>query len=111
MGYSVVLLARCCVICNAYTYAEIWRKTFGQNTEVIVHIAIFFCGYFACMAYCIFIGDFLEAAIDPYVSGDTQFLSNPWFIVPVVAAGILFPLCLSRELKSLRKFSLFGILS
>eukprot|EP00479_Gromia_sphaerica_P006553 TRINITY_DN189_c0_g1_i2.p1 TRINITY_DN189_c0_g1~~TRINITY_DN189_c0_g1_i2.p1 ORF type:complete len:316 (+),score=47.99 TRINITY_DN189_c0_g1_i2:261-1208(+) len=103
LGYSLVLIAESCVIAKTYIYAELWEKAFGKRSAPLVNAVVWFCVYFGCVAYDIFIGDFMSEVINHPLIGNRN------FFVPMITLLVLFPLCCFKELKSLRYFSFTGI--
>jgi sodium-coupled neutral amino acid transporter 11 len=63
-----------------------------------------------CIAYAVLIADFIPAAIQAFKSTDS-FVAGRTSITLIIGFGVLFPLCLFRNLSSLKFSSVAGVIS
>lgn len=101
------------------SFGQLWSGTVGPRWAWVVDAMLFVNGALACAAYMIIIGEQIPLGL-PWIyqnwfpqefahSGSLHFSSLQFYSIFPVAAFIVFPLCLLRQLGLLAYASAFGI--
>ena len=97
---SAILLARSCSLSGAGTYMELVGRVFGPGWQrwVTLLLAVYTLGSGA--SYVVVLGDQLPSLLS--LVGVRGLLARQELLLPLVGVGVLYPLCLLRDLSSLR---------
>eukprot|EP00440_Ansanella_granifera_P055158 gb/GFBE01059797.1/.p1 GENE.gb/GFBE01059797.1/~~gb/GFBE01059797.1/.p1 ORF type:complete len:447 (+),score=104.64 gb/GFBE01059797.1/:1-1341(+) len=104
-GSSFVLIAYLCKKLRCQTYREVWCAAFGKQTGVVVDSFIMVNGFFACVAYTILIGDFLQKAIEALAGLQVSRIPLIWGNTCI----FMLPLSHAKDLSALRYTSMMGL--
>jgi len=99
-GYGFALIGKCCAYTGASSYRQAWSNTVGESTSWIPAWSCTLKTFFACLAFSMVLADTFSKLL-----GKPRNLS-----LLGVTVGVLLPLCLKKNLKSLAPFSLAGVL-
>jgi amino acid permease len=104
---GALLLARCTATSGAATFKDVLDATLGPRlvTFLCVVLSIYTLG--SCASYVVVIADVLEELFKGRAGA--EFLASPTAALPAVAAFVLFPLSLLRDLSSLRVTSTLSL--
>mmetsp|Transcript_69341 Transcript_69341/g.224170 ORF Transcript_69341/g.224170 Transcript_69341/m.224170 type:complete len:397 (+) Transcript_69341:212-1402(+) len=106
---SMVILARCCERTQCFSYRELWSRALGERSLWVVDLSIAANAIIACVSYCLLIERFLEVAVHGLLPGSAMAaLPSAWNLAAVMAL-VVFPLCLMRDLGSLKATSSLGL--
>ena len=106
-GYTMTLLANLADLTHSNTIGEIWAKLIGEKSQWIVDASIFSLCIGCCIFYSAFMGD-IFAALGSVVFQE-GLLSKRWFILSVLTATLILPLCLLQDLSALQFSSVIGV--
>lgn len=99
-GYGFALIGKACAYTGAKSYREAWSKTVGESTSWIPAWSATLKTFLACLAFSMVLADTFS-----------KLLGKPRNVTLLgVTIGLLLPLCLKKNLKSLAPFSLVGVL-
>lgn len=103
-----LLIGYCCSKTGAKTFRELWRSSMGADTEKTVDVVLFFHTLFSCVGYVTMIGDFCIKSASGLFPGSifAERREASIYLVTVVA---IFPLCLYKNLDSLKHTSVIGL--
>jgi len=107
-AYTFFLLGWCCQVVQASSFGELWSKTFGAKSAWVADVAVLLNNGGACLAYCVLMGDFLSKALAGLLPG-VPLLHDRGADLVLVAAFVLVPLSLLRDLAPLRFGSVAGL--
>lgn len=107
-AYTFFLLGWCCQATGATSFGELWSKTFGRRSAWLADVSVLLNNSLACLAYCVLIGDFLSKALAGLLP-NTPLLHDRGADLVLVAALVLVPLSLLRDLAPLRFGSVAGL--
>ncbi|CAM9265094.1 unnamed protein product [Heterosigma akashiwo] len=105
-AYCFSLIGRVCAAYDAKTYFDAWAKSISPKTAWLPAFACNFKTLIGCILYSIIIGDTASALAQTF--GLPAVLAAPPNIL-LLLTGVIFPLCLLKNLKSLQFTSLLGI--
>ena len=117
-AYSVLLLTWCADATGHYCYKSLAMKAFGPRTGTAVEVLVCVQTFFACVAYATLVGDFIPRAaafLHPLAPkggpGDALLnaMQNRRDVICLCIAAVDLPLCLLRDLRSLRFSSLLAV--
>merc|ERR1719210_1079018 len=107
-AYTFFLLGWCCHKTGSSSFGELWSKTFGQRSAWLADSSVLLNNGLACLAYCVLIGDFLSKALADLLPM-VPLLHSRGVDLVLVAALLLVPLSLLKDLAPLRFSSLAGL--
>ena len=105
---GALLLARCSHLSGASTFKDILDATLGTRTVTILCVVLSIYTLGSCASYVVVVADVLKELFEGRAGG--EFLARPSLALPAVAALVLFPLSLLRDLSSLRITSTLSLL-
>jgi len=106
-AYCFSIIARVCAAYNAKTYYEAWGKSVSPKTAWLPAFACNFKTLIGCILYSIIIGDTSAALAKTFnLPAFFQVRTN---MLLLLTSGVIFPLCMLKNLKSLQFTSLLGI--
>jgi sodium-coupled neutral amino acid transporter 11 len=117
-AYSVLLLTWCADATGQYSYKAIAVEAFGSRTGTAVEGLVCVLTFFSCVAYSTLVGDFVPRAaafLHPLAprGGPADALltamQNRHAVICMCLATVDLPLCLLRDLRSLRFSSVFAV--
>eukprot|EP00933_Yihiella_yeosuensis_P052882 TRINITY_DN51015_c0_g1_i1.p1 TRINITY_DN51015_c0_g1~~TRINITY_DN51015_c0_g1_i1.p1 ORF type:complete len:434 (-),score=72.56 TRINITY_DN51015_c0_g1_i1:473-1774(-) len=103
-----LLIGYCCSKTGARTFRELWRSAMGAETEICVDVVLFFHTFFSCVGYITMIGDFCVKSAQGLLPGSIFATRRESSILVMTVFGI-FPLCLYKNLDSLKHTSVIGL--
>mmetsp|Transcript_19141 Transcript_19141/g.42482 ORF Transcript_19141/g.42482 Transcript_19141/m.42482 type:complete len:495 (+) Transcript_19141:1-1485(+) len=106
-AYCFSLIGRVCAAYDAKTYFDAWAKSISPKTAWLPAFACNFKTLIGCILYSIIIGDTASALAQTF--GLPAVLAARTNILLLLTGGVIFPLCLLKNLKSLQFTSLLGI--
>lgn len=106
-AYSFSSIGQACALHNSKTFSDAYQKSVKKSSKTL-STAITFKTFFTCLAYSIIIGDsfsqlFQSLGLPPILSGRTN-------VILILSTVVIFPLCLLKNLESLKYSSIVGIL-
>ena len=99
-AYGFALIGKVCAYTGAKSYREAWSKTVGPSTSWIPAWSTTSKTFLACLAFSMVLADTFSTLLN----------TERTLTLAGVTIGILLPLCLMKNLKSLAPFSLVGVL-
>ena len=106
--YTMLSYAALSKATDTKSIGEIWKKLINHRTEWVVDLSTLALCFGCCVFYSAFIGDiFASLAIAIGLKG---LLSERWFVLLLISAGILLPLCLLDDLSALQFSSFMGFI-
>eukprot|EP00446_Apocalathium_sp_SHHI-4_P015334 CAMPEP_0177200834 /NCGR_PEP_ID=MMETSP0367-20130122/26432_1 /TAXON_ID=447022 ORGANISM="Scrippsiella hangoei-like, Strain SHHI-4" /NCGR_SAMPLE_ID=MMETSP0367 /ASSEMBLY_ACC=CAM_ASM_000362 /LENGTH=522 /DNA_ID=CAMNT_0018649303 /DNA_START=8 /DNA_END=1576 /DNA_ORIENTATION=+ len=106
---AMLVILRCCEQVQVFSYRDLWAKVFGNQSAWIVDFCIALNALIACASYCLLIERFLGIAVSGLFPGSFVALLPSEVKLAAVVLFFIFPLCLKRDLSSLRDSSLVGL--
>jgi len=103
-----LLIGYCCSKTDAKTFRELWRQAMGAETEKVVDAVLFFHTFFSCVGYVTMIGDFCVKSASGLIPG-TIFAERREASILTISLFAIFPLCLYKNLDSLKHTSVIGL--
>ena len=106
-GYTMFLLSKLADLTHSNTIGEVWAKLIGEKSQWVVDASIFSLCIGCCIFYSAFMGD-IFAALSSVVFQD-GLLSKRWFILSLLTATLILPLCLLQDISALQFSSVIGV--
>ena len=103
-AYTFALIGRICAETGTASYSDAWDATVGSKFSAVIAFSCFIDCFAGNLSYSMILGDTLMSLLGTVgvAVTRTQALLG-------VTAGVLFPLCMLKNLSSLAPFSLVGI--
>ena len=107
--YNFYTLSEVCRITNSSTYPEAWGRTISQNTKFLVSLVIVLAPIIACLSNTIVLTEVLGTLLK--VAGAPVAISgNRNVVIALLSTFIFYPLCVKKDLGTLKSASAFGLL-
>jgi len=107
---STRVLMRACQETGHDTYAGLFGHCAGRRGGVILDAMLVVYGNGACVGYMVFLADFVPAIIHLISPNAPAWLASRWLAI-LVAASIMLPLAVQRDLASLRFIAPISIMA
>jgi len=104
-----MLIVHGCEATGVFGYAPL-LKTVGKWAERVCGVVICYCVWSTCLVFCTMLPQFLQPAFAD-MFGLPRFSFDEEVIILVIALFVLYPLCLLKDLSSLRYSSAIGNLA
>ena len=111
MGFTLHILAVASDMSKAESYQGVIEHALGSTAGLVVKCSMTLYLLGALVAYLNLIKDQIESIAGHYPALAKTPLDNSWVVVPIVAIGIVGPLCLLKNLDSLQFTSFLAVLS
>merc|ERR1719474_923445 len=111
-AYSLIcgmLIVHGCEVTGIFEYSAL-LKTVGSWAEKACALAVCYCVFSTCLGFCILIPQFLQPAFS-VMFGIQRFGFDDQMYILITAPFVLYPLCLLKDLSSLRFSSVIGIVA
>lgn len=104
---GVLLLARCCAMTGATSYKDLVLAAWGPRAAAAAAVLLALYTLGSCVSYLVLLGDALPELVHFIgdggpAPGATKFFTTDAAVVPLATAVVIMPLCLLRDLSSLR---------
>ena len=106
-AYTMTSLARMSQDTGAQNFGELWSLLISKETKWIADMSIFTLCFGCCVFYSAFIGDIFNALSSAL--GASGLLTSRSFLLSLITAIVIIPLCLTEDLSSLQFSSLLGV--
>eukprot|EP01084_Bolivina_argentea_P290705 499420_1 len=104
---TCIMITKACELTNQFEYSSL-LKYVGKKWELLSGIVLIYAGSSQCLGYCIITGDFLSYFfLDLNIN--TKYLREYCIIFSTIC--VFLPLCLLKQLNSLKYSSFFGIIA
>jgi len=109
MGYTLTVLSESSRLASAFTYQGTVRQVVGKGWSIAAQIILFLYLFGGCTGFLAIIFDMVYSVTSVFV-GKESFVSQRYFIIPLSAAVLVFPVCCVRTVGPLAKFSMVAVL-
>lgn len=106
--YNFYIVGETCRLTKSSTFGEAWSKTVSANSRWIVQFVITAAPIVSCVANTIVLSDVLKLILQVVGAPSWIYTSRP-YIVLVLCTFILFPICIVKDLSTLKSVSVVGI--
>lgn len=107
--YNFYTLSEVCRITNASTYPEAWGRTISQKTKFLVSIVIVLAPVIACLSNTIVLTDVFGTLLRK-AGAPIAISGNRNVVIALLSSLVFYPLCVKKDLGTLKSASAFGLL-
>ena len=109
-AFTFILIGKACEITGEKSFKGLWSQAFGEGTAYLVDSIVFLQCFISSTIYIGLLGDIFSALLQgSALAANQPLLASRTGVILLVAASILFPLNLIKDLSALAFTSILGL--